>query len=136
MPARLGEVALTSSERTKKYYRAHREEIAIRRKANYQKHKERSKAYGRAYREANWDLVFAKRLLKEHGITREEYDLLLEQQGGRCAICQKLKTLHIDHCHTTGEVRGLLCIVCNTGLGKLGDDLEGLRAAVAYLERA
>ena len=133
---KLGEVALTSSEKTKRYYRAHREEIAVRRKANYHKDRARAMAYSRAYLESNRDVVFAKRLFKEHGMTRDEYDLLLEQQDGCCAICQKRKTLHIDHCHTTGEVRGLLCIGCNTALGKLGDDLKGLRAAVAYLEQA
>lgn len=67
-------------------------------------------------------------------------------QGGRCAICRtpvanileydgdaRLST-HVDHCHTTGAVRGILCRDCNTGLGGFRDDPERLRAAMAYLE--
>jgi hypothetical protein len=44
-------------------------------------------------------------------------------------------TFHVDHCHETGKIRGLLCHSCNTGIGKLGDNLEGLQKAVSYLER-
>jgi hypothetical protein len=44
--------------------------------------------------------------------------------------------LHLDHCHVTGSFRGWLCGKCNTGLGMLGDNIAGLKAAIAYLERA
>ena len=52
-----------------------------------------------------------------------------------CEICSRAGAMHCDHDHTTGEFRGWLCSSCNKGLGFLGDDAEGLRRALAYLER-
>lgn len=68
------------------------------------------------------------------------YAALLADQGGRCAICGttdpgKRERFNVDHCHTTGYLRGLLCHGCNTGLGLLGDSVDTLLAAVAYLRR-
>ena len=60
-------------------------------------------------------------------------------QPANCEICgrpRKLKSLHIDHCHATGSFRGWLCSQCNTGLGLLGDSVENLGRAVAYLRRS
>lgn len=82
------------------------------------------------------------RLLSQFGITADEYDALLEQQGGGCAICGRdtgdgqNRRLHVDHCHATGKVRGLLCSECNLALGKFQDDPELLRRAVDYLVRS
>lgn len=74
------------------------------------------------------------------GITPAEYDQMLAAQGGRCAICRRApdenergRRLAIDHCHDTGRVRGLLCTLCNVGIGALGDDAERLAAAISYL---
>lgn len=82
---------------------------------------------------------------REYGITIGERDALLAAQGGACALCG-LSTkfggssaqygAHLDHCHETGRVRGVLCARCNTSLGKFGDDPARLRAAAAYLERS
>lgn len=55
------------------------------------------------------------------------------KQGGRCAVCGEEKKLHVDHCHDTGKVRGMLCFACNTGIGKLKDDPDLLLAAHRYL---
>ncbi|WP_406418459.1 endonuclease VII domain-containing protein [Streptomyces sp. NBC_01614] len=64
---------------------------------------------------------------------------MLERQGGACAICRGRNKsghqLHVDHDHTTGRVRALLCQQCNAMLGHARDDIETLRAAIAYLER-
>lgn len=72
-----------------------------------------------------------------YGLTKEELDLLLAQHAV-CAICRSedwgSKGPQVDHCHTTGKVRGILCINCNNGLGRFGDDPERLRRAAAYLE--
>lgn len=87
--------------------------------------------YGRKYR-----------LFTKYGVTVEMYDILFEKQGGVCAICKeppseentRWGTLHVDHCHTTGAVRGLLCIPCNTALGCVRDDIRRLQSAIKYLE--
>ena len=72
-------------------------------------------------------------------LSQEDYDAMLERQGGTCAICGNKpadgETLARDHDHVTGRVRGLLCRGCNTGLGQFTDDPSRLRAAADYLER-
>jgi hypothetical protein len=74
-----------------------------------------------------------------YGITRAEYDLIAERQGGLCAICRQPsnggRRLAVDHDHRTGAVRGLLCMNCNRMLGQGGDDPERLRQAIAYLTK-
>ena len=78
-------------------------------------------------------------LRSNYGITQSDYDALLTQQGGCCAICKstssggRWSTFHVDHDHVTGKVRGLLCHHCNVTLGRMGDNLEGVMKFVAYL---
>jgi hypothetical protein len=69
------------------------------------------------------------------GLTEGRYAELLARQDGRCAACQDVfrGSPHVDHSHRTGEVRGLLCGPCNTGLGQFRDDPARLRAAADYL---
>jgi len=80
------------------------------------------------------------RLKSAFGIDIEDYEKMLEKQNGTCAICGATQAdarkhrLHVDHCHDTGKVRGLLCSNCNMGLGKFQDDLQLLKNAVSYLE--
>lgn len=64
---------------------------------------------------------------------------LLADQGGRCAICGRElldEDAHLDHCHRTGEVRGVLCRACNHGLGNFGDSVPTLRRAIKYLAKS
>lgn len=77
---------------------------------------------------------------KKYGLTLEAYDELLASQGGCCAICGAEKAggrgrFHVDHCHATGKIRGLLCHGCNIGLGSFRDDAAVMRRAADYLER-
>jgi hypothetical protein len=76
-------------------------------------------------------------LKKKYGITLEEFRDMLAAQGHRCAICAtpapRGKGWHVDHCHDTGTVRGVLCSLCNVGIGCLGEDPIRFRAAIAYL---
>ena len=65
-----------------------------------------------------------KSRLQKFGLTENEYAKMVEEQNGVCAICAgppdtRWKKLAVDHCHETGKVRGLLCMVCNTMLGRL-----------------
>ena len=77
----------------------------------------------------------------KYNITPEEAVELFEKQNSSCAICNKLfpETLgkrggpSIDHCHSTGKVRGILCTNCNIGLGHFKDDVELLQQAIQYL---
>ena len=82
------------------------------------------------------------RLKSKYGLTLEAYDEMLEAQGGVCAICLEPpgvdawdRSLHVDHNHKTGKVRGLLCGHCNTAIGKFRDDPQRLARAMEYLEK-
>lgn len=80
-----------------------------------------------------------KTKLKSYGLTLEDYDRLASLQNGVCAICSSpcntWEVLSVDHCHTTNEVRGLLCLSCNMGLGHFKDDVEKLANAIKYLNK-
>jgi hypothetical protein len=75
---------------------------------------------------------------RQYGITLNEYNEMLENQNYKCAICGNEdevegRRLAIDHCHTSGKVRGLLCGKCNRGLGLFYDNVELLNNAILYL---
>lgn len=73
-------------------------------------------------------------LRKHFGITLQQETALVVRQKGRCPVCQnKLGKRVVDHDHVTGQVRGVLCIRCNTGLGMLRDCPERLKRALQYL---
>jgi len=74
------------------------------------------------------------KMLKVYNITQSEFDEIIINQHGKCAICQKqLIKACIDHCHKTSKVRGILCRNCNLGLGLLEDNVEILQSAIKYL---
>lgn len=79
-----------------------------------------------------------KNRCRRYGIAIEEYQRILSAQGERCLICLRdftaALTPHIDHCHTSGVIRGLLCLNCNTALGNFMDNPVLVRAAATYLE--
>ena len=90
---------------------------------------------------SNPDILRNSTLKRKFGITLDEYNQMLVNQNFKCACCgtstpQGKGIFHVDHCHKTGNIRGLLCHLCNTGIGKLGDDLPGLLKAVKYLEKS
>jgi hypothetical protein len=72
----------------------------------------------------------------KYGVGEAEWNALFEAQGNRCAICRTTEDEQwsLDHCHSTGEPRGVLCRACNVGIGQLKDDPNIVRAALAYLE--
>jgi len=77
----------------------------------------------------------------KYNITVEDFSILLEEQNFSCKICKTnqndlKKTLAVDHDHTTGKVRGLLCHKCNSALGLFKDSTESLKRAIQYLEAA
>ncbi len=80
-------------------------------------------------------------LRSTRGVPPGTYQRMYEEQQGKCAICQTSKLqagkyrLHLDHCHETGIIRGLLCHNCNVGIGNLRHDEKIIRAAIDYLNR-
>lgn len=73
------------------------------------------------------------KLLNSYGLDQEKYDALVTNG---CQLCGSLTAgaYHLDHCHTTGVFRGLLCSKCNNGLGMLGDSIASLEKAIEYLK--
>ena len=93
-------------------------------------------------RKRHYDMTVRERhrdnyLRRTFGITLDEYNQMLAEQDGRCAICRATcksgRQLAVDHCHETGVVRGLLCMNCNRVLGWMDDDADRLMAAAAYV---
>lgn len=126
----------------------------VRRRAYYGENREKILAQNRAWAEANpaaaaaarkrhyaRDVASGDRLarnLARYGLTCDDYEAMLEAQGGVCAICggtDQRRRLNVDHDHATGEVRGLLCSGCNGArLGRLGDSIERAETRARYYE--
>jgi hypothetical protein len=102
---------------------------------------ERFKAYQAEYRQrperrrAMRDLYYRR----TYGVSADEVDERLADQNGRCAICgtqpERLASMHLDHDHDAGHLRGLLCVSCNQGLGQFRDDPALLLRAIVYLRQ-
>lgn len=110
-----------------------REQVKQRAKRTREARKERDP-------EAYWRQWRSKYLLRNYGISLEEYEALLLKQDGKCAICGSAEAvpgtkncMAVDHDHKTGKVRGLLCMFCNRGLGAFKDSPAILKNAMDYL---
>jgi hypothetical protein len=76
------------------------------------------------------------RITKQYGLSKTAYEKIVKKQNGKCALCESETALHIDHNHITGKVRGLICVPCNTAIGKLGlDNIDVLQKLRKYLKR-
>jgi len=132
----------------------HGEKTKARKVANPERTRAQSRDYKRrnaavlarrnaAYRRANPQRIAGYSMKHKHGLTMIEYEALLCQQGGVCKVCRQeaepvgiKRRLHIDHCHETGRIRGLLCHNCNVSLGLMKDDPARIRALADYLDAA
>lgn len=104
------------------------------------KNKEKVYAKERLWRLNNKDKVRNINLKRTYGITLSDYGKMLESQNNKCKICGELHdgssretSLHIDHCHSSNKIRGLICMHCNRGLGAFRDNLDYLASAMEYL---
>lgn len=85
------------------------------------------------------DAALNSAYIRKYNVDLEWYDKIFKRQNGSCAICETpgpsrgSERLVIDHCHRVGKPRGLLCRACNTAIGKLGDDTQGILRALNYL---
>jgi hypothetical protein len=119
-------------------------------KKHYQKNKEKLKEKHRKYREDNIDKFnqyyqnnlakfkeYRRRYkLKKYNLSLDQFNVLLNKQNHQCGICGGSltdKNCHVDHNHDSGEIRGLLCLNCNLGIGLLKDSPELLNKAAKYL---
>ena len=109
-----------------------------------QERQERRRTYNRIrYAQRIGRPVRERTNVQRHGITKRKYRTMLDEQNHLCAICaspsglgtKKSRELSVDHCHQTGQVRGLLCTRCNVGLGYFQDNPMNLRRAIDYLLR-
>lgn len=119
-----------SPEARRAEYQANAEEMRAKARERYHRNPEAAAKASRKW----W-------LKKKYGLTLEQYDQMLSDQGGGCAICGGKESrgyqvnFHVDHDHATGAVRGLLCAPCNTAIGLLQDDHEVVLRAALYLDR-
>jgi hypothetical protein len=108
----------------------------------YEAHPEKIRAKSARERKLKGPLYYRNKQLKAlYGIQHTDYERMLAEQGGRCAICAsdkpgpgRKKYFSVDHDHATNKVRALLCDPCNNGLGRFKDDPELLARAIAYLK--
>lgn len=94
------------------------------------------------WRKDNPDKQHAIEIKRRYGLSLEDYNKMLMTQGMKCAICdtqhdssKKRGRLYVDHCHTTGKVRALLCSAHNSMLGYAEDRVETFEKAIAYLKK-
>src|SRR5579864_1096986 len=131
-------------ELRKAYYLKNSDKIRQRAAAHYAKNRDAINARTRELRAANPDPHRWSNIKNRYGLTADEYDELLRQQGGACAICQNQENarrkacgrsyrLAVDHDHASGVIRGLLCANCNHMIGKAKDSVDVLNRAIAYL---
>ena len=96
-------------------------------------HKKKMKIY---YKTDHYKMLRRRGMRKyRHGITDEQFVILLNNQNYQCAICGDIIThaSHLDHDHKTGKIRGILCPQCNHGLGQFKDSIFNLSKAIDYL---
>ena len=136
---RIRKIKITEEEkeRTKKYCKKYQENLPLRQKII---NKEKQKLHLANRTPEQKEKHKRQGILKRYNITLIEYDRLFKKQKSRCAICNTFKPrkkrngLVVDHEHSSGKVRGLLCFQCNIGLGNFKDDINLLKKAIEYLE--
>ena len=108
---------------------------------HYEKHKDRIDQRAKDWYYNNKDRHTSSALLRKYGITLDQYNLMRAQQNYCCAICNDQedsveKKMFVDHNHTTGKIRKLLCTKCNVGIGMLKDSPDIMERAAKYLRES
>jgi hypothetical protein len=141
----------------KAYYEANKEKVKAKSREYYEANKDRQKEQRNTWRKSNQDKMneynrayrYRNRAqphrgkIKQYGLTLERYNTLVSQTGDNCPICgvqfdwvnrHKANRPCIDHCHKTGEVRGIICGKCNAAIGMFSDSVETLGKAIQWLQ--
>lgn len=100
----------------------------------FQEHKEEYKQANSVWRLKNKKKLRNKNLLYYFGITLDQFNHILKQQNNKCAICSKENPTDLDHNHSTGKIRGILCRHCNTALGLFKENVQTIENAIGYLK--
>ena len=113
------------------------ENLRVYQKKYYQDHKKELVEYARQYKASHKKEYRSKNMERSYGITLEEYNKMVKNQNGKCAICgtSPKETLTIDHDHNTGKVRQLLCRFCNAALGLAKEDINILESMIKYIHK-
>lgn len=124
--------------RNKEVYNKNRDAELVRMKIYRENNKEKMAKYKKEWIAKNPKDWRVKTFKHRYGITLEEYEKMFASQKGCCAICgshqsELKKSLHIDHCHESKKIRGLLCQKCNSFLGLAHDNVDLLKSAIKYL---
>ena len=103
-------------------------------------HKDKISSYRKVWRVKNLSSIKEQTLVRNFGITLEQYNEMFVEQGGCCAVCGKHQTelnkaLAVDHNHITGKVRQLLCGNCNTSLGLMNEDVILFEKLIKYVNK-
>jgi len=121
-------------ERHRKYWAKNKKRLLANAKKSRERNLDKIKEQARRRRQDNPHKFRGYMLKHRYGISGEEYDGMLISQGLKCAICASHEAvLNVDHCHKSGDVRGLLCRKCNVGIGSFDDRIDLLLAAIRYL---
>jgi Autographiviridae endonuclease VII len=116
---------------------ANRDRVKRWQQQNPEKYRAKQRRYVESGKKAFWNRRY--HLKRTYGMTLDDYDAMLLSQNGVCAICGKPRpedrTLHVDHDHETGEIRGLLCFRCNNALGDFEEQYALFQRAADYLDR-
>ncbi|CAL9621790.1 hypothetical protein SUDANB145_05856 [Streptomyces sp. enrichment culture] len=102
--------------------------------AGWERNKSSSDGWSSYCRECRAERNRISYFRREYGLTPAESDGLIAEQQGVCCICLAAPAEHVDHCHETGRVRGVLCFSCNAALGQFKDRPDAIRRAAAYVE--
>jgi hypothetical protein len=125
--------------RNKAWYRKNQKRGIANTKRWQQANAQRVREYQRRYRADHARQFREGHLRRVFDLTGAQYQALLEAQGGGCAVCGRVpragRSLHVDHNHKTGVVRGLLCFRCNAGMGQFREDPLRMADAIVYLAR-
>lgn len=119
-----------------KWYQENKPKIRVTKKKYYAKNNKRILAKRKEWYKKNPSKLRQYSLKQNFGMSIAEYEMLKDQQGGVCDICKStVEILVVDHSHITGKIRGLLCHLCNSGLGYFKDNTRTLESAIIYLDK-
>jgi hypothetical protein len=134
-----GQCKTCERARHQSWYRSNQARAIATAKRWQQANAERVAANNRRYRAANAQRFRDGHRRRVFNLTAEQYEAVLEAQGGGCALCGRGphpgRSLHVDHDHETGAIRGLLCFRCNVGIGHFREDKLRMADAIVYLAR-